>query len=434
MSVRERIVTILRRQRRRLVAIRAAEAAAVGGIAGSLAAAGIMGGRILAGRYPLGAILPCVLVTLAGVIVAASRRGRLALHPVGTVGWSVGVLLIVSGAGATAAAAAGVLAAVPTSGLALLAGAFLIAPVVVSVAAGAPLVAVALDIDRRARLRERLSTAWQINQDHTHEPFADAVQAQALARIDRGELADVRFWSRTRKTAGALALSVLAAALMLLWTPLETPEAVRARRYGSASRRAAASIAQPLAALGGPIAEADADLAGQVRRLEELVGLLRQGLPERAVEWRGQVIELDELAAALREAARSGELDPTVRQRLAELADAVEHAADTIAAAMAESADAELATDAPATVPADLTSPEPVGWVNVFDVRYELATRPSAPYPPRTEPSEIRIAADVPFDEAWAAARGRAAESLRRQAVPAEYRQLVRDFFAVEDE
>ena len=78
--MRERILAILTRQRRRLLAARAAEAAAVGGVAGGLTAAALMAARILLGRYPAGAAALCALPLIAGLIVAASRRARAALH------------------------------------------------------------------------------------------------------------------------------------------------------------------------------------------------------------------------------------------------------------------------------------------------------------------------------------------------------------------
>ena len=428
--MRERILAILTRQRRRLLAARAAEAAAVGGVAGGLTAAALMAARILLGRHPAGAAALCALPLIAGLIVAASRRARGALHAQPPVAWAAAAVLLGCGAGGIAAALAGLLEHVPKNWLILILPAGSLLPAVVAVASAASLGRVAMDVDRRADLGERLSTAWELLAREDDAPFAAAVQDQAIDQLARRDLKRVRFWNRTRATVGALGLAVLAAGLMLPWAPLETPEAARARRWQAVSRRAGESLTQPLAVLGGPFAAVDGKLAGQVRRLEDLARLLREGRAEHAAQWEGRVVELDTLAAALRRASQAEDTPPAVKRQLAELIEAVERASARIAAAMAEEPPAAPARGAAelaeaATRPA--AGGPPAAWATVYHPGYVSATRP-----PTTGPAPGLVERPVPFDEAWAAARRRAAESLRGEGVPAEYRRLVRDFFAVE--
>lgn len=425
--MRERILAILTRQRRRLLAARAAEAAAVGGVAGGLTAAALMAARILLGRYPAGAAALCALPLVAGLIVAASRRARAALHAQPPVAWSAALVLLGCGAGGIAAALAGLLQHVPKNWLFLILPAGSLLPAVVAVASAASLGRVAMDVDRRADLGERLSTAWELLAREDDAPFAAAVQDQAIDQLARRDLKRVRFWNRTRATVGALGLAVLAGCLMLPWAPLETPEAARARHWQTVSRRAGESLTQPLAVLAGSIAAADGKLAGQVRRLEDLARLLRQGRAEHAAQWEGRVVDLDKLATELRRASQSEDTPPAVKRQLAELIEAVERASARIAAAMAEEAPArgqgELAE--PGSRPAMPATP--AAWAAVYHPGYVSATGPAS-----TGPAPGLVERPLPFDEAWAAARRRAAESLRGEGVPAEYRRLVRDFFAVE--
>ena len=245
-----------------MLAARAAEAAAVGGIAGGLTAAALMAARILLGRYPAGAVALCALPLVAGLIVAASRRSRAALHAQSPVAWAAAAVLLGCGAGGLAAALAGLFEHVPKNWLFLILPAGSLLPAVVAVASAAPLGRVAMDVDRRADLGERLSTAWELLAREDDAPFAAAVQGQAIDQLARRDLKHVRFWNRTRATIGALGLAALGACLMLPWAPLETPEAARARRWQAVSRRAGESLTQPLAVLGGPGADPQGPAGG----------------------------------------------------------------------------------------------------------------------------------------------------------------------------
>ena len=227
----ERVVTILRRFRRRVLAARAAEAAAVGGAGGALVAAVLMAARILARVYPYLTAGLCAAPLVGGIVLAAWPRARRSLGPKPLLQWYVIALLAVCGAAGLACAVSGALLAVPKNWLLLIApagGALAAAAVLVR---GASTQAVAMLVDRRAGLREKLSTAWELQQVGGQSPFARAVQDQAAAAAGDDGLARLRFWDRTPATLGALGLALAAAALMLPWSELESPAARRRRHW-----------------------------------------------------------------------------------------------------------------------------------------------------------------------------------------------------------
>ena len=425
----ERLMGILTRQRRRLTASRAAEAAAVGAIASSLTLAMILAGRILAGRLPLAAMLACGSPMLAGVALASSRRLRSALHPQPAAAYAVAGVMFVCGTGALAMAMGPGLTILPRAWLLLLIPAGAIIPAGAAMAAGASLAGVAMDVDRRAGLRERLSTAWELVSSQQDGPFAAAIEAQAVEQAS-GRLGGIHFWTRTRATAGALGLAILAALLMLPWEPLESPEAARRRRWLEVSARAGQALSDSLAAAAEAVAGGQPALVGEVRRLEELAAALREGRAELAENWRGAVVDLDDLAKALAEAMEAQGVTPEARERMAALLAAVERASAEIVAAMAEDPPVKPVTDvAQTTRPAPV---RPAAWVSVYDPGYASSDPPSATAP-STSNGGPETSTHLPFDEAWMVARRRAGESIRSGAVPARYRPLIRDFFAVED-
>ena len=421
--MREGLVAILTRQRRRMVAVRAAEAFAVGGVASALAAAAIMAGRIVVGRYPLAAGALCSLPLLGGMALAASRRARAGVHAQAPVAWAIAVTMIICGGAAAAATVTSTLILLPKNWCVLVVPFGALPPVVLALAFAARLQTVARDVDGRAGLSERLTTAWELASSEGDSAFAAAVEAQAIEHTSR-RLGGVRYWTRTRATIGALGLAVLTVALMLPWESLETPQAARDRRWRAASARAADALLGPLATLADSIVADRPALAEDVRRLEGLARLLADGRPELAADWQGRVVDLDNLAASLREAMQSEDLTPAARERIMALLSAIEQASADIVASMGPEAPDRHAARAPSETARPAEAVGPTGWVSVYDPRYAATTAPSVDT--SSQPA-------LPFDQAWANARRRAAESLRADGIPAKYRPLIRDFFAVED-
>lgn len=433
--MRERIVDILGRFRRQVVAVRSAEAAAVAGAAGALAAAFLMVARILTARHPAIAAGLCAAPLAGGMALAAWGRARRRLNAQPMIQWCLPALLMVCGAAALAAQVAGLMQAVPKNLL------ILIAPAAAAVAAGlvlarpAPVGSVAALLDRRARLAERLSTAWELHQRRDGSAFARAVQHQAALAAKTPALSRVRFWDRTRATAGALGLALAVAALMLPWEPLESPHARQARLWRQAGPQAAELLEMNLPILDAETIASAKDLPGHLRRLEALTASLRSARPEEAAEWQGRVIELDRIAQALREVIRSGRADPTATRRIRRLLEAIERASTELAEAMAAGG-AELARAGAEGVEPDQVTParpaqtQPSGWTTVFNPQYVELLGPTTASAPGDGGPAVEPPPQVPYDRQWAAARARAADALGKAPLPGPYRQLIRDFYS----
>lgn len=436
--MRDHILTILRRLRRRMLAARAAEAAAAGGTVGGLTCAFVMAAWILAERFPATAAVLCAAPLLTGLVVAGWRRASLKFRLDAAMRWYLAGMTVGIGAAAMASVITGACVHLPKNWLFVMVPAAAAAAAVVAVARGASAAAVAAHVDERAALRERLSTAWELTQAGAESPFARAVRDQALAAASQRDLRSVSFWRRTPATLGALGLAVMAAALMLPWEPLRSPALLRQQRWQQVSAQAGRLLQHQLAKLelqqvgGGEIAAA-------VRRLQVLTRRLRSAEAADAGQWRGPVVDLAELAKALRGALQAGRLDPPTAEQVLQLIQTLQQVAAEIAEGMGESdseyaaADAGESTQHPSTAP---SQPALAGYATVYHPSYADLARPPTTHAASADGGEPKTApaasGQVPYDQAWAAARRRAAEALSRQAVPAEYRQLVRDFFATD--
>ena len=425
----ERIVSILGRLRTRLVVVRSAEAAAVGGTAGGVIAAFLMAGRILAGLHPAAAaVLSAAPLAGAVVLIASGRlRKRVSSHPL--LQWYVVALSGVAGAVAVAWTLSGAFAHVPKNWLfGVVPCAALLAAGVVS-ARGASLWDAALATDRLAELKERLSTALELCEIGRDLTFAQAVHTQASAA--GAGLRGVPFWDRTRATLGALVLAVLGPALMLPWDVLISPTARRQRQWRQLAPAAAEALRQSLAGLDLGAAD-DAAVAEKLRRLETLAGALQAARPEEATRWRGKVIELDRLSEGLRRAVESGQVEAATAERLWRVIAAIEQAVGELAEGMSQAEGALAAVQPPPVPPPPATAKSaPAGWAHVFNPEYaEFAKAGPTDTAPARQAQTPPIS--VPFDRQWNQARRRAAQALQRQTIPPEYRQLMRDFFAAE--
>jgi len=431
----ESIVTILARFRRRLLVTRAAEAAAVAASAGALLAAALMAARILAGAHPLISAGVCGLPLAGGVLLAMCPPAGRAVSARPFLRRYVAALGLVGGSAAAAVVLAGRAADVPKNALALLVPAAAALAVAVVVLRGARLAGVAIDVDRRAALRERLSTAWELDRAGEGSPFAEAVKRQAVSAAGEGRLARIRFWDRTPATLGALGLSLAAVAVLLPWSPLDSPADRQARRWTHVAAPVGDLLAQELAALKAEALAGGGDLAGVLGRLEKLAGVLRQARPAEAAKWQGRVVELDELARALRQIVRSGRAGPEAGRRITRLLRTIEQAAADIAEAMTAPGQPPARGGGPGVRAADVRPSRPAdgapaGWTTVFNPQYlrHRGATTAATGPPRP----LAPPAQVPYDRQWFAARARAARALESAAIPQPYRQLVRDFFAQE--
>ncbi len=435
----DRILSILGGFRRRLVIVRAVEAAAVGGTAGALSAAALMGGWTLAGRFTPAAALLCALPPAAGMALMISRRLRYALHSERLIQWFVIILLTACGLAGLMCVLTGIYVNLPKNWLFLIFPAGVILAFMVVLIRGAALVQVAVLVDRRADLRERLSTALELIESGEPEadlPFAHAVREQAIAAADGPRMGQVGFWNAARATGGALGLAVVAAVLMLAAEPLESPSAARQRRWRSVSSQAGENILKQLEAIRAPEANASA-VTEQIHRLEKLAETLHAAKPTDAKQWTGKVVELEEITEALRQAVRSGKVDAKTAEQIGRLINSLERVAAGISEGMSGNEYARTGDDGgrlgraervpPLFIPKGGTTLRSVPAYAPLTVYNPSHIPPTATAATGTAPAEINV--QIPYDRAWADARRRAAEAMDKGTVPAEYRQLVRDFF-----
>ena len=428
----DQIVDILKRCRRRLLAVRSAEAAAVAATAGGLIATATLSARVLVARYPLAAAGLAAAVLLAGVVLTGWRRLRARVCEDRAAAWIVAVAPLAIGAAALALVLLGKFEALPQAALAAIVPALAAGAGAVVLVRGAPLDRVARLLDQRAALRERLATALEVRQSADPSDFAEAVVRQATRAAADGALPKVSFWNRSRALAGAMGLSVLAAAMLLLLPPMESPHRQLARAWERVAGQSGTSLADALAAMGEEDF-ASADVATQIDRLRALAAVLKSGRAEAAGQWQGKVIELDRIAEALRQRIRSGDVPAEQAQRLAWLLRVVEQAAadvvDEMTGAGGATAIAQPAGVDPSTVTPARPSDEPVGWTTVYNQEY--AGRVDAATGPATSEGPTPTAGiEVPFDRQWAAARAQAEASAQRGDVPMKYRRVIRDYFA----
>jgi hypothetical protein len=408
----EELLSILRAARRKLVATRAMEAAAAMTTVGAIFAAAGQTALLIGAWHPhVGFVLSRLLI-LAFVVVCWSvleRRRRLVgkrtlahIFSLFT-GFLVGIAVM----GVNVPLWQGLpRMLVPAIGVLLLAavGAGL------TLTRGAALRDVAAMLDAKAGLRERLSTAAELAiSAQPLPPSAPVVFAQALAALKEKRPQHLPMWTATPSLPAGMGLA-LAACLALAFLP----------DFGSGR---------------------------QGTRIEQF----SQAVPALTAEQRQR------LAEAFRSAAAQQAFAPAVSRELVKAAAIVEvkdaQELQQVLQKLQEAGFAPLAA-----VPPDLLAaaglPTPAtrtagnngghqggdsasreanepgaggGYVSVYDPRYAAPSGGGASDANRSPSSPP---ADVPYADAWAAARARAADHAQRGDVPPAYRRLVHDFFA----
>ena len=425
---RGKVLAILRAAARRLAAVRAVEAAAVGAVTAGLSAAACQAG-ILAARQSVAAGIVLAFVPVLAVAAlfrwpAIRRTFRLGAGDLVLV---AGVAFLCSVAGA----------------LTILAGRILPDPILLLPAVLVPLAGVlgavsamlrrptlaqaALYHDVRFGLAERLSTASQLAVTSDDPQVAACVFDQALDAARRAKIARRGLWRRTRATAGALVLGMALCAVLALVSPA-----------GSA-RASAASL--------GEVRQHLRVLTDQEKK--QLVLALRQLADRVAAD--------PELRRRLLAAAEAAEKDQAVDRRLAELQDAVASADDAEAARIAAAILRAVGLKAPddgnggggAATPRVTNGTQndsAVGDINIAELDANTSEKPLAARTLIYNPDYAAVTdANAPeagtparprpfvtYADAWSAARSRAAEALRTGTVPARHRDLVRRFFEIE--
>ena len=300
-----------------------------------------------------------------------------------------------------------------------------LAGVAAAMAAGMDRRRVAMVLDRRAHLRERMATAAEMARRHADDPVARYVYAQALATAGRQGAEGVSLWSRTRRTPAAMALAVLLCVVVTSLTagPIrdqllqELPANLSAARIAMTppERRDTARKLQIL--------------AGHVRTKADMARMLRQ--TAAALEQRPEAFDraLKELEAAVSRMARGDN-----QKMIAEIAAAFGVVSrDTPGPTRAVRA----RDDEPAAETPDPTTRADSGLVGVYDPLYAGALRtmdrPGGTGPATDRPPGGNDDRRLPMDIAWRRARRRAEAGLIANQVPTAYRGIVRRFFDTED-
>jgi hypothetical protein len=437
------VLAVLRGAARRLLLVRAAEAAAVGAVAAGLAVTAAQAG-LLAGRaHPaLGAAI-ALLPILAGAAVLRWPALRRAAQFDGREAWTVaatacgvaviGALAVLAGRAVPQGRLLLPVVLVPLGALAGVAGAAL---------RGVTLGQAALYHDIRFGLAERLTTAAELAEAPAcgaqgpgrgsgggpDVQVARWVFGQAVAAAERAELPRRGLWRRTRATAGAI---VLAASLCTVLALISPPGSARAS------------------------ADSFDDIRDRVRMLDPRE---KRQLVEALQRLAEQVDRDPALHRRLLAAAAAAAKDQQLDSRLAELQNAVADADDAQAAAIARAilmavglpagpdggdgqggaSAAQLAGNGHAVSPAPTIDPNTLdanaaekplpARTLVYNPAYAGIADANAPASPPGAAPALQF---VSFDDAWSQARARAAEALRANTIPPEYRDIVRRFFEI---
>ncbi|MDP7637790.1 MAG: hypothetical protein QF577_09630 [Phycisphaerae bacterium] len=249
-------------------------------------------------------------------------------------------------------------------------------------------------VDRRAGLDERLTTAGELAQSGCEDAAARCVYAQMLEAVGSVRLGRVSLWRRTRRTAGAAVLVVLLCAAVAMLPPRRGAAERIGDSLGGLPQAVRKELARALAEAGTDRPQhgrllAEAARAVEVKDAETLRRILND-LEARGVKVR-RIIGPDVLARA---AGAGGGEDAT-----------------------------GVARSRPAA-----GGGNGGGVVRVWDPLY---AKVAAEGPPSGDRGDgVGETPMVPYEDAWAAARRRAAEALVGDTVPAEYRRMVREFFA----
>jgi len=441
---RSAVLAVLRNAAGRLLGVRAAEAAAVGavtaGLAVSLAQAGLLAGRV----HP---VLGAAIALLPAAAAAAFLRWPALRRAARLDGRDARIVA------ATACGVAAIGALVVLAGRAVPHGRLLLPIVLVPLGAlaagawttlrGVTLGQAALYHDIRFGLAERLTTAAELAEapaGGAQRPalgpgggpdpqVARRVFSQAVAAAGRADIASRGLWRRTRATAGAV---VLAGALCTVLALISPPGSARA----------------------------SADSFDDIRDRVRMLSLAEKRQLVQALQRLAEQIERDPgLRRRLLAAAAAAAKDQHLDRRLAELQDAVADADDAQAAAIARAIlravglpagpeggnesggtnNAQLAGGSKAVAPTPMIDADAIdanqaekpllARTLVYNPAYAALADANAPPATQAATPPPRF---VPLGDAWSQARARAAQALRADTVPPQYRDIVRRFFELQ--
>ncbi|MCL2701166.1 MAG: hypothetical protein FWE88_05675 [Phycisphaerae bacterium] len=455
--------------RRRWVAARVVEWAAVGAVAASAGALPVLAGWSVAYRFETLAVVLCTLPLVAAVIVALSRdAGVLATtkrSEDGSPARPAGILPAsgfggdlpssnsqaygAHNAGETPASrygspawpsalrglVGGVLLSVFVGGLAgVVIGEYLHVPraawlihVALSAGAGAALawlcrpdaMETAAWLDRRLGLRERLATSAELLSRGRADAMAEAVYAQAADVADAADVRRASVWTLGRGTVGALCLALLACTVVLL-SPAYGPAGAAGALEGLSGRVAEMTPAQ-LHRLAEALRQSAATDAEGTRWILEAAAAADAGDKELLAESLAVLARLIEEGKIRLVKLPSALAEGTLGDDFGVDGAGGRHADAGHANAAGNGTSANNAAD---TVTADQTQ-------RVFHPEYSRLTEPNSANAASNAAANATApsATYISFDHAWDQARARASQSLADGEIPSNRRQAVREFF-----
>jgi hypothetical protein len=425
--MRQEVIAILHGAARKLLLTRAAEAAAVVATAAGLSAAALEAAWALAKPAPAVAAILCALAVAAGVSIVAFPAIPRSLRVERRLGLLASGFCVIAGAAGAMAVITGSYAHLSKSALPLIllpAGALVGFAAVV--ARGVSLREAAIYLDVRCKFGERLSTAAELSSsDHADGPLARCVYSQALDAVRAHPPRALAMWKRSRATAGALGLAALLAATLTFLPGGRPGEA------GSLAVRLAESLETMTPAQRKELSDAFRAAAQGARGDPELAGKLEQAA--KVIE----VKDAEKLKEVIRALEKAGfapvSVVPQDLQAVLGLSGAGEGAGGNGGTnpLLASRNGGGGNGGAPTTRHTNGTDTQPgESYVSVYDPQYAnlMAGRPATGESAKVAPAEA-----VPYQDAWSAARRSAAENLARGRTPPQYRQLVRDFFGIEE-
>ena len=277
----------------------------------------------------------------------------------------------------------------------------LLAGVIVAIIKGVSLRQAARYVDNHASLDERLTTVVELAAAGDSSPAAQCVYAQASEAARSAEASTVNLWVRGRVTASGAMLAVLLCGTL----------AMLPQRRGADERI--------LDGLGGMSPEAVKALAEEFARAA------------RAADANAPLLARGAEAIRQKDARALAEILADLERRGVRLVKIVRP--DVLALATAGGSDANGSGE---TGPAVSSSKHPRryagGPVHVWDPLYDKlnsARRSTTQRAGVEDPSPVVSYPVVSYNDAWSAARLRAAGALRTSSIPPEYRRMVRDFF-----
>lgn len=413
--MRERLLVILRRAAHRLLLRRVLESSAMTAAAGGLCAAAVELGWWLSAVSPAAGAAICALAVLGGALLWLHPGLRGAIHLDRPQAAIAGAVLILGGAAGAAGAMLGWADAVaPWIASAALVCAGALAGAALACVRGVSVLQAAVYLDIHGRLDERLATAAEAVADKADGVLANQLYAQALDALAITPYRKIPAWKRTRATLGAMALAAALCGAMGSLPSL---------------RAAAEPVVANLADLPAAVGEMGS------RKIHLVVAAMRTSAAGKGVG--------AEVSAALRESARAvARKDPEqVARAMDELAKALETADDAtrrrikaaiLAAAGASGGGGDGAKSNGAKTVAggngqgDGQTRGGKG-VLVYDPAYAAAMKQMGKGAPDAG-DDNRVA----MDDVWRDSRAKASAALDAGRVPAEYRRIIRKFFATE--